>query len=157
RAGTPLAEQTAWRSRSLSKEIPLEALAVAVRDVRGTLISLQRNPAPGELRQLSDFVGDEIHDMGVVNEDLEEALALLTLLDEYVGVSNTNMHLLAGLGRSGRVLIPNPAEWRWMALGDASPWFPGFSLYRQTISRDWSNAIERLRGDLLMKNEAQCK
>ena len=68
-------------------------------------------------------------------------------LDDYVAVSNTNIRLRADLGRTARVLVPNPPEWRWMRSGDASPWFPG-SVYRQPASRDWTAPLRRLREDL---------
>jgi hypothetical protein len=75
-------------------------------------------------------------------------LALLALIDDYIGVSNTNMHLRAGVGKTARVLVPCPAEWRWMAKGNRSPWFPGFSIYRQENNGDWSNALAQLAADL---------
>lgn len=52
-----------------------------------------------------------------VNDDLEQMLALPSMIDDYIGVSNTNMHLCAAVGRSARVPVPSPAEWRWMAAG----------------------------------------
>jgi hypothetical protein len=58
------------------------------------------------------------------------------------------MHLRAGLGRAARVLVPCPPEWRWMARGGASPWFPGFCLYRQRGDGDWDGALAALRRDL---------
>jgi len=73
---------------------------------------------------------------------------LLFAVDDYVGVSNTNMHLMAAVGRTARVLIPFPPDWRWMLEGDASPWFPGFRVYRQAPERNWAPAMERLRQDL---------
>lgn len=82
-----------------------------------------------------------------MNDDLREALAALSVLDEYVGVSNTNMHLMAGLGRSARVLMPHPPEWRWLASGDESPWFPGFRIYRQLRNQSWKEALTRLQDD----------
>jgi len=45
--------------------------------------------------------------------------------------------------------VPRPAEWRWMAAGDGSPWFPGFRIYRQGFDGNWDKALDRLRGDLL--------
>jgi hypothetical protein len=70
-------------------------------------------------------------------------------LHEYVAVSNTNIHLLAGLGKSARVLVPHPPEWRWLRTEGRSPWFPGFPVYRQPVSRDWTEPLRRLREDLL--------
>jgi hypothetical protein len=75
-------------------------------------------------------------------------LALLALLDEYVGVSNTNMHLRAGVAKAARVLVPCPAEWRWMHGRAHSPWFANFLVYRQSLQGDWSAALEML-GDAL--------
>lgn len=148
RAGTRLSDQRSWRSLALSKEVPLGALGQALRGYSGTIISLQRSPHIGEMAELAAKIGAAVHDASGINDDLEDMLALLTLLDEYIGVSNTNMHLFAGLGRKARVLVPNPAEWRWMAVGDQSPWFPGFALYRQAYDRTWEGAMTKLRVDL---------
>ena len=89
-----------------------------------------------------------MHDFSDLNDDLEGMLALLALIDDYVGVSNTNMHLRAAAGRTARVLVPQPAEWRWMAGRASSPWFPGFSIYRQSLDGSWTQALARLREDL---------
>ncbi|MBI2508645.1 MAG: hypothetical protein HYV99_01175 [Betaproteobacteria bacterium] len=109
---------------------------------------LQRHPSPQELADLTRSLGRELLDLSAANEDLEEILALLSLLDDYVGVSNTNMHLMAGLGKTARVLVPCPPEWRWMAWGEESPWFPGFTTYRQRPDGDWNDALAALRRDL---------
>lgn len=146
RAGTPPEQQrsTNW---VLFKSVPLEAFAKLLSRVPGTLLALQREPEQDELAALARGAGRGIHDFAALNDDLEEMLALLALIDEYVGVSNTNMHLRACVGRTARVLVPAPAEWRWMRSG-ASPWFPGFSVYRQGLQGDWSAALAALEADL---------
>ena len=73
-----------------------------------------------------------------LGEDLPGLLCVLASLDDYVGVSNANMHFLAGLGKTARVLVPYPGEWRWMRRPGPSPWFPGFETYRQPRDRDWT-------------------
>ena len=132
----------------LFKEIPLEKLGAGVRRVNATFLALQRNANPGEIEQLAAHIGSPVHDLTALNEDLEAMLASLALIDDYVGVSNTNMHLRAGVGKTARVLVRCPAEWRWMARGEESPWFPGFRICRQTPDGDWSIALERLAHDL---------
>ena len=148
RGGTPREEQTGrgWR---LFKEIPLAKLARALGPVSGTVISLQRNPKETENSVLSKLAGKPVHDLSELNADLESMLALLALLDDYVGVSNTNTHLRATVGKTARVLVPHPVDWRWMISGNESPWFPGFRVYRQGPDGDWELALGRLRGDLL--------
>jgi tetratricopeptide (TPR) repeat protein len=148
RAGTAPEEQKGDLLLSLFKEAPAAALGGALRGASGTLVSLQRRPRPGETQQLAALAGRPVHDLSAVNDDLEDMLALLAVLDEYVGVSNTNMHLRACAGRTGRVLVTWPAEWRWMAAGDSSPWYPGFRVYRQRADGDWSAAMQRLANDL---------
>jgi tetratricopeptide (TPR) repeat protein len=147
RGGIAPSEQrgAAW---SLYKEIRIESFAQALKGFPGTLIVFQRNPEPGELEMISHAIGQEVHDFSDLNEDLERMLAALALADEYIGVSNTNMHLRTAAGRTARVLVPCPAEWRWMAAGSSSPWFPGFSIYRQSLDGDWSTALAGLHEDL---------
>jgi tetratricopeptide (TPR) repeat protein len=147
RGGTAPEDQraVAWM---LFKEIPLAEFGASMREVNGTLLALQRNPAAGEIAQLSAALGRPLHDFSALNDDLEAMLALLALIDDYVGVSNTNMHLRAGLGKHSRVLVPCPPEWRWMASGNESPWFPGFGVYRQKNDGDWGEALTRLAHDL---------
>jgi tetratricopeptide (TPR) repeat protein len=146
RAGTAPEQQGAeWM---LHKEVPLEPLGSALHGVRGTLLALQRQPRPGEIEELSRRAARPVHDLTALNEDLEGMLALLALADEYIGVSNTNMHLRAGTGRTARVMAPRPAEWRWLPGGSESPWFPGFQVYRQGTDGKWDAAFDRLERDL---------
>ena len=76
------------------------------------------------------------------------AIGVLAVVDEYVGMSNANAHLRAGLGRPMQVLLPLPAEFRWGIEGDRSPWFPAMRLHRQATSGDWSEALQGLRAAL---------
>ncbi|MCZ7566661.1 MAG: tetratricopeptide repeat protein [Burkholderiales bacterium] len=135
--------------QALSKEIELPALGPALARAPGTLVSLQRQPGADETRALAALAGRPVHDLSEANEDLEAALALVAVLDDYVAVSNTNVHLRAGAGQTSKVLVPFPPEWRWMARGEESPWFPGNRVYRQSARRDWTQALGALAADLV--------
>jgi tetratricopeptide (TPR) repeat protein len=142
-------ERASWKGAYASKQIAPERLGELLRPLGCTVVSLQRKPAPQDMAALAGAAGRPVLDMSAVNEDLIDALALLSLLDDYIGVSNTNMHLLAGLGgRSARVLTHAPAEWRWGIEGKSSAWFPDFSLYRQGSDWSWSEAWDQLRAEL---------
>ncbi len=142
RAGTP------HEPGSIFKEAPVPVLARALAAVSGTVVALQRNPDAGEIAAVTAALGRPAHDLSDLNDDLEDMLAALSLIDEYVTVSNTNVHLRAGVGRPSRVLVPNPPDWRWMAAGDVSPWFPGSQVYRQGVDGSWDGALARLARDL---------
>lgn len=135
----------------LHKEISPSMLGALVRNWPGQVVVLQRLPTEDDKRDFSEAYGKAYLDWSVLNDGLPEMLAGLSLLDEYVGVSSTNMHLLAGIGKTARVLVPQPADWRWMADGEVSPWFPGFKIYRQDERADWGKALISLGKDLAEK------
>ena len=116
--------------------------------MNATLIVLQRGAREGETGRLAQTCGRQVHDLAAWNEDLDDAAALLAALDDYVGVSNTNMHLVAGIGRTARVLLHYPPEWRWLARAGEAVFFPGFGLYPQERNGSWAAALERLRAEL---------
>ncbi len=152
--GPPPYIAVTWRagtleSNALYKAVPLAALAAAVAPLPGTLISVQRLPAAGEGAAFAAAAGRALHDLSDLNDDLEAMLALMARLDDYVAVSNTNVHLRASAGRPSRLLVPMPADWRWMAAGDESPWFPGSPIYRQAFGGSWDAALARLSADLI--------
>jgi Tfp pilus assembly protein PilF len=145
----------AWRSgeprtglfETLFKEVPPDALGSALRDWPATLVSVQRNPHPGETDNIAAHARRPVHDLSAMNADLENALALMSVLDDYIGMSSTNVHLRAGAGRTSRVLVPFPYEWRWMQEGP-SPWFPGTTVLRQSAAGSWSDAFAQImQGD----------
>lgn len=166
---TPLGERvTAWRARfemagphpwvaltwragqaqgnvdfGLFKTAPIDRLGAAVAAMGGTPVVLQRRPEPAEMQALRQALGRDPVDLSTANDDLEDALAVTTLVDRYLGVSNTNMHLAAAAGSTADVMVPFPPEWRWRAEG-VSPWFPGFRVHRQDVDGDWSRAFAEL-------------
>ena len=132
-----------------AKHVPAELLGVALRSVDARVIVVQRRPQPDDMRRLTQALGRHALDLSVMNDDLRDALALFSLVDDYIGVSNTNFHLRAGLkDQPARVLVSTPPEWRWGLRGSSSPWFPGFVLYRADLGPDWSSALSRLQRDL---------
>lgn len=141
----------------LFKEVPLTRLAGTLAATPVTAIALQRLPEAGEIDAFAAALGRPLHDLTALNDDLPEMLALLDVLDDYVCVSNTNVHLRAARGGPCRVLIPCPPDFRWMSRGDESPWFPGTRVYRQTADRDWDGALQRLRQDLTAAFPAPCQ
>jgi len=129
------------------KALPIESVAEFAAALPGTVLVLQRNPRPAELERLAARTSGRMADLSMLNDDLEGMLALLAQIDEYVGVSNTNTHLHAGVGGRGRVLVSNDVEFRWMARGTESPWFPGFKVYRPGPNGDWPRVFERVLRD----------
>ncbi len=151
--GSPPYIGITWRAGMPSldlnvREISIDAIGKILKPVNGTFLALQRLPEAEEINQLADLVGRPVHDFTALNDDLEDMLALLSLMDEYVAIDNTNVHLRAGTGRTSRVLVVNPPDFRWMSQGTESPWFPGVRIYRQRIDKSWDTALKDLSHDL---------
>jgi hypothetical protein len=153
RAGTDTARGREFGAEriALTKSLPPGELGAALRGWPGTTILLQRGARPQDEAEFAAGFGGGFHDLSALGDDLRLLLATLSLLDEYVGVSNTNIHLLAGIGRRARVLVPFPPEWRWMRRQERSAWFPDFPVYRQPVSRDWTAPLAALRTDLALR------
>ena len=142
-----------WRGgiadgKTLYKEINLTNFLETISAIQANWYILQRHPELEELEQVRSILGDNIQDASELNEDLESMLELLDQLDDQIGVSNTNVHLRSSLGKTGKVLIPNPPDWRWLIHVEESPWVPGYKIYRQSTSEDWSEPLSRLASDL---------
>jgi hypothetical protein len=127
----------------LSKEVDPVALWRHV-DAGGTLVAMQRGLQAGELEALRPHA-KAVADFESWTDDLESLLGLLAAIDGYAGVSSTNVHLLAALGRHATIAVPHPPEWRWAGEGE-SRWFPGFRVVRQAPGQAWPEALDQALG-----------
>jgi tetratricopeptide (TPR) repeat protein len=149
RAGASGDEGAALRNNKLRKMIEPEIMATSLGQVKATFVSLQRNATIDEIQQFENALGQEVKDFASITDELEDLLALLWLLDENIGVSNTNMHLRASLGLGSRVLVQNPGgDWRWGYQGAQTDWFEGSQVYRQQLDGSWNAALSDLQADL---------
>lgn len=84
------------------------------------------------------------------NENIDEIVALVSVLDHVVSVTTTVAHVCGALGRKAQVLVPNVPAWRYGMSGDDMIWYPENSvrLYRQANGeQDFEHAIARLVRD----------
>lgn len=132
----------------LHKEVPLAALAGVLRSWPGTLVALQRKPFSGEVSDLARMSEKPVADFSADNDSLEDMLAIVSEVETYVAVSNTNVHLRAAVGLPTHALIPRPPDWRWMNAGERSPWFPDCPLFRQQGDASWVEALAALSAAL---------
>ena len=136
RAGTPEIQQGQF------KEVPVRLLAQALRQQPGTIIVLQRNLDDRDLTRFSDR---QILNLSRESESLEDALALMSLLDRYIAVSNTNVHLRSSLGLPSEVLTTTaPIDYRWPRHLKNSPWLPGCRSLKQGLDGTWDDAMRAL-------------
>jgi hypothetical protein len=121
------------------KETSPRQLADLVREIGGIPVLLQRGASAEE----KALFGPDAVDYCAECESTAFVLDLLPMLGAYVTVSNTNVHLAAGLPEAQRpdmhVLVTYPPDPRWMVRGDSSPWYPGMVAYRQNYRGEWED------------------
>lgn len=136
----------------LSKKVEHADFVNALTGINATFISLQRNITKDELNAFETLLDSPIIDLAGLTDDLDDLLCIQYLLDENIGVSNTNMHIRASLGLGSRVLVSYPStDWRWGSTGNQSVWFKQSKVYRQGLEGDWQTPFNELRKDLVEK------
>jgi len=130
----------------LEKFIDPLQLGAMLANTQGTIVSLQRLPYPQEAQAFNQALGRKSADYSALNNNLAGMIALLSIVDEYITVSNTNLHLREGLAKSSHVFVNRPfQDWRWQADGDRSVWYPNSKVYRQQKDKTWGNAFKQLK------------
>lgn len=132
-----------WRSPGL--ELIVAALK-ASPNIRAVCLQ-----AGGRAEFLSAF-GQQALDIGhEIDQDapaFAETAALMEGLDLIISSDTSVPHLAGALDRPTWILLPEPAEWRWLENRDDSPWYPSARLFRQTSRDDWGSALAKLQNAL---------
>jgi ADP-heptose:LPS heptosyltransferase len=99
-----------------------------------------------EIAELDDagFLTIFSDDIDTINGRFMDTAAIITQLDLVVTVDTAIAHLAAALGIETWVLLPEPADWRWMLTRTDSPWYPTMRLFRQTTRGDWEGLMREV-------------
>jgi hypothetical protein len=127
-----------------NRSIPLR-LMTSILDVDATFVSLQMDPRPDDKAALA---GSGMVDQTVHLTDFAETAALVSCLDLVITVDTSVAHLAGALGRPIWILLPYVPDWRWLLDRDDSPWYPTVRLFRQTETREYGSALNRVRTEL---------
>jgi hypothetical protein len=76
--------------------------------------------------------------------DWGETAALIANLDLVISVDTAVAHLAGVLGKPVWILLPEPADWRWLLNRTDSPWYPTARLFRQPGPGDWDTVLEEV-------------
>lgn len=135
--GNPANENDANRS------LPGPSILAPLGEVPGVrFVGLQKDSQTSEALFVDD--GSRWLDAGLRLQDFSDTAALITKLDLVISVDTAVAHLAGALGCRCWVLLPDyMTDWRWMAAGDHSPWYPrNMRLFRQPAPGDWTSVVK---------------
>ncbi|MCC6398276.1 MAG: glycosyl transferase family 8, partial [Bacteroidetes bacterium] len=76
--------------------------------------------------------------------DFGDTAAALSVLDLVITIDTSVAHLAGALGKPAWVMLPADPDWRWMRVGDRSPWYPSMRLFRQTEDQHWDGVVTQV-------------
>ena len=135
----------AWSGRAthpnnVRRSIRMETLAPILATEGVNFFGLQK-PFPEEDRTFAAGLGNFM-DLSPHLTDFAETGAVIENLDIVIAVDTAVVHLAGALGAEGWVLVPDPADWRWLLNRSDSPWYPSLRLFRQAKPTEWAPVME---------------
>ncbi len=128
-----------------NRSLPL-AMMAPLASVSGVqLFALQKGKA-AEAEETPP--GMNLDRLGPHLRDMADTAAAMSLLDLVITVDSSPCHLAGALGVPCWTLIPEPAEWRWQADREDTPWYSSMRLFRQKSPGDWPEVIARVAAAL---------
>ncbi len=143
----------AWSGRpshpnNVRRSVRLETLAPILAIEGVDFFGLQK-PFPEDDRAFAASL-PHFTDLSPELIDFAETGALMQSMDLLVAVDTAVVHLAGALGVAAWVLVPEPADWRWLLNRTDNPWYPTLTLFRQQKPTQWAPVTEaiaeRLRG-----------
>ena len=132
-AGRPTHPNDRRRSITLGRVLSL----ASIPGIR--LVSLQLPVPDADKPLLAEH--PEVLDLSAELADFAETAAVIRNLDLVVTIDSAVAHLAGALGAAVWVLMPRPADWRWMNDRSDTPWYPSMRLFRQPKPGAWDEVF----------------
>lgn len=140
-AGNPEFKADRLRSPGLAVVRPL-------LDTAGVcFFGLQKGPGRKDLENVG-VLPDSFVDLGPEIGDFADTAAIMANLDLIITSCTGPAHLAGGLGRPTWTMLPFSPDWRWLATGEDTFWYPSMRLFRQEKRGEWGPVVRRV-GDAL--------
>lgn len=144
-----------YRTQALRHTVAAKSVSAALfaplADVKNvSFYNLQKINGEDQLANLPE--GFILHSFG---PDFDEShgrfmdtAALIKNLDLVITIDTSICHCSAALGANVWLLLPTPADWRWMLERTDTPWYPNMRLFRQKKPGDWHSLMLEVRDAL---------
>jgi FkbM family methyltransferase len=145
----------AWRGSpthmaDTMRSIPLAEFVPLLRLKGVHFFSLQKGQPAQELNSLAGRL--DVIDLGTSLDEKTGAFvdtaAVMKNLDLVIACDTAIAHVAGALAVPVWVGLCNVPDWRWLASGDTTVWYPTMRLFRQTKVGDWSGVTHRMAAAL---------
>lgn len=133
-AGSPSHVRDAQRSLAFEQLGPV----LAIDGI--SYISLQKVVRERDRADLA--AAKNVLDVSGLLESFADTAALIANLDLVVSVDTAVAHLAGALGATVWLLLPQPADWRWLLGRNDTPWYTTMHLIRQPKYGDWDSVLQ---------------
>jgi hypothetical protein len=141
----------AWSGRpthpnNIRRSVRLERFAPLLA-VPGTQFVTLQKPFPEQDRAFAATL-DNLTDLSEDLTSFADTGAVMANLDLVIAVDTAVVHLAGAMGLTTWVLVPEPADWRWLIGREDSVWYPTLKLFRQAKPTEWDPVFARVAAAL---------
>lgn len=112
-------------------------------DIKGTKwYSLQAGGDADEIKALN--LGSKITNLSEHLSDFSNTASIIESLDLVITTDTSVAHLCGAMNKEAWVLVPRPADWRWMQEGETTPWYKSLKIFRQDKQGSWAAVITEI-------------
>lgn len=129
-----------------NRSIPLAELSVLFDNTEVEFYSLQPGGSADECEE--ELRRYSIYDAGTGFRDFADTAEAIRKMDLVISVDTAVAHLVGAMGKPVWVMLPFPADWRWLLDREDSPWYPTARLFRQSRTGDWAPVVAEVNDAL---------
>ena len=140
----------ALRRAVAAKSLPLQTFKPLSEIPGVSLYSLQQIDGIDQITTC-DFKDKLIlfdQDFDAAHGSFMDTAAVIPQLDLIISVDTATCHLAAAMGTPTWIIVPFPADWRWLRNRSDSPWYPSVRLFRQHTLGNWDTPINEIVSEL---------
>ncbi|MCX5922293.1 MAG: hypothetical protein NTX86_03120 [Candidatus Dependentiae bacterium] len=137
-----------WHGSTIHGEekfMPLSYFAQLANIPGVSMYSLQRQHGMDQLNNLQDPTIIKQFDDTFDSIPFLDTAAVMKNLDLVITVDTSIAHLAGALGVPVWVVVPHPADWRWMIERNDSPWYPSMKLFRKAKDGNWDMVLNEIQ------------
>ncbi len=141
----------AWRGNPdnrvhIVRDIPPVFFKKLARVEGVRLCTVQKGPRPDDVGKIAKpgRLTDLTAHFNAPAWTLLDTAAVIRNMDLVVTCDTVIAHIAGSLGVRTWVALPLSPDWRWRLDGDATPWYPAMTLFRQEKLQRWDDVFDRI-------------